>query len=241
MQENTNPFTPEPLPDALGPSTSSKALEGRCEQLESSAAGLESVAEEFERRAAAKEAEIDAVADRIGKAEAQNARAAARQEVYNSMAGSKDAPLFDKMRQVKRFAAAFEETKQWWGDDVAVLDRETLKSPERATYSANLKDAGPAALLNAGREAILKKDSALGMAVINRLQALRPSSRLISPAEIAAAALPEEARKVRALFTWAEASIRRAEAAFARVKPRPAARAGALRKISHGLAERRNG
>ena len=67
--------------------------------------------------------------------------------------------------------------REAWASPLAVLNRTTLKSQERATVTANLFGAGPYSIDLAAAEAIRTGDGALGMAVCAAMDGLNKEQR----------------------------------------------------------------
>jgi hypothetical protein len=89
------------------------------------------------------------------------------------------------LRELGPLVAAADTAAPLYADKIRVIDRITLAKPERATYSANLANAGPVALANAAAQALATNDLALVSAVIARLQSMPVADRPFTPHQLA--------------------------------------------------------
>ncbi len=147
-----------------------------------------------------------ALLDREMAAFARNARSASAEE---------RAKLMTEIRETASKIAAVAHS---WTDPVALLMRQTLSDPKRATYAANLSNAGPVAVENAVRDAVITGDASLAAAALDRHDAMPKESRKLvrfSKTEIAESLVAQEWAKARSLIAVAEIAADEAELAEA--------------------------
>lgn len=106
--------------------------------------------------------------------------------------------------------------KSSWTDPVALLSRISLSDPKRATYAANLANAGPVAVENALRDAVLNNDTALAAAALDRLDAMpKESKKLVrfSKKDVAESLVADEWTAARKYIAISEIAVDEAELA----------------------------
>ncbi len=100
--------------------------------------------------------------------------------------------LLTVLRETKESLALMRKS---WVNPVSVLMNATLASPERATYAANLANAGAHGVEGAMRQALALNDQALAAAAIERYDLLDETTRSLvsfSKDDIAAAMVHDE-------------------------------------------------
>jgi hypothetical protein len=143
--------------------------------------------------------------------------------------------LLSELRDITGKIAAVRES---WSDPVAILMRRTLADPKRGVYAANLANAGPVAVENALRDAVIGGNAALAAAALDRLSAMPASqskSVRFSKRDVAESLVAEEWTKARAFIAMtdiaeAESDLANSQAEGGRDSATLKMRVGILRK-----------
>lgn len=110
----------------------------------------------------------------------------------------------EKLGRAQKDVAATRQIVEYgralFGNKRALLDMFTLGNAQRAAYAANLRDAGPAALVNAASFALANKDAALAAAVAAVIDGLPAKERPLTVAELVADLENDEIDGAMALF-----------------------------------------
>ncbi|MEX0922113.1 MAG: hypothetical protein WDZ84_05005 [Rhodovibrionaceae bacterium] len=120
------------------------------------------------------------------------------------------------VQELRDISSKLEATKAGFTDPVGLLSRRTLADPKRATYSANLASAGPVAVEDALRTAVLTGDASLAAASLNRLDAMSKDSRKLvrfSKKDVAESLVAEELGKATEFITMTEIAAAEGELA----------------------------
>ncbi len=108
-----------------------------------------------------------------------------------------------------------------WSDPVAVLMRRTLADAKRGVYAQNLASAGPVAVEDALRDAVIGRNAALAAAALDRLSAMskdQAKSVRFSKRDVAESLVAEEWTKARALIAMVDLATEESELAQAQAE-----------------------
>jgi len=140
--------------------------------------------------------------------------------------------------EVRELSNKLAAVRSSWTDPVALLSRRTLADSKRATYAANLASAGPVAVENTLRDAVITRNAALASAALDRLEAMPKDSRKLvrfSKSEVAESIVREELAKATAFIMVSEiateeSNLANAEADGKKTTPGDKIRIGAMKK-----------
>lgn len=120
------------------------------------------------------------------------------------------------LAEVRDIVSKVSPVRASFTDPVAVLSRRTIGDPKRATYSANLANAGPVAVENAIQDAVITGEAALLSAALDRLDGMSADQRKLvrySKKEVAESVVADELLKARQFLAKIDLEVVEAEVA----------------------------